>query len=43
LDGDLDLEPEHHDGEASLPSSPFYAITDPLAMAGVPVIQMMPN
>jgi hypothetical protein len=36
LDGDLDLEPEHHDGEASFPSSPLYAITDPLAIDGGP-------
>ena len=34
LDGDLDLEPEHHDGEASFPSSPLYAISDPLALDG---------
>jgi hypothetical protein len=36
LDGDADLEPEHHDGGASFPSSPLYAITDPLALAGGP-------
>jgi hypothetical protein len=36
LDGDTDLEPEHHDGEASFPGSPLYAISDPLATAGGP-------
>lgn len=36
LDGDPDLEPEHHDGEASFPSSPLHAITDPLALDGGP-------
>jgi hypothetical protein len=34
LDGDPDQEPERHDGAASFPSSPLYAISDPLATDG---------